>query len=911
MKINFIANTGITRTFGNNENKNSIAKQKTEAQNNVSSPILKPLYYQRYPLASTKDMLEIEKVIQKMQEGGPYENDPILQNIKRIKEEKEFKQAQSPFLKRVEMLKKSSKATFDMEKIKSIILPSKTRVKLRSFEDSDKKYTLDRYQSEAVEAFKEGQSVIVTAPTGSGKTLIAQYGIDDTLKKGRKIIYLSPLKALSNEKFVKFSEQFGQYDAEGNFLNSDNVGIITGDVVINPDAQLLIMTTEIYRNMVNMEDEKTTALAFKDFDAVIYDEFHYLNDPDRGSVWEESVIYTPKHMKQMMLSATASNAMEIACWINSINPSINVHLTNVPEEERYVPLDEYVFGIEKDKGHTIKRLFTKYINPDKLKDTLSDRALQTTEELEALWDGKDFISILKEQPQINGRINAQDFCDTLTREKGLSREKALQIAYVLSDNDLKRTNDIRLEYSKKNPAIPQLLKILVEQNKTPALFFVFSKKRCRNKLDEVSSKLGTLLTPEESKKVLDSVNEAKEQGVYLGENFDTEYLPKLLMGYALHHAGMLPAYKSLVEKLSREGLIKACFATETMLAGINMPFKTTVFTSVEKFDGRRQVEISPTVYKQGSGRAGRRGIDDIGNVIICPGNSDDFSRFKSIISSNDTKIRSSLKLSYAGLLQKSSLNNLSDFLEKSFFTYQANDPKNTKDSKKALKNSYISYHSSSIKKIKQEAKRKLNYLREKGYVEYENERYNLTQKGEMAKSVYGINQVLFCELISNPQYTKDLTPEELAALMVIFADVKDDKPRTTFKDNMEDLAIKLSPALDLAEEITKEQNRRKIDDPIKMSTNLVPAILKFAYMPDNDEQDCLNLWKEIFEDLKSQYIIMHEGDLLRVFNSTIDLLKTINEVSDNPELARKAALAVKSLKKPPLTDILKYELNIK
>ena len=181
----------------------------------------------------------------------------------------------------------------------------------------------------------------------------------------------------------------------------------------------------------------------------------------------------------------------------------------------------------------------------------------------------------------------------------------------------------------------------------------------------------------------------------------------------------------------------------------------------------------------------------------------------------------------------------------------------------------------------------------------------------MAKSVYGINQVLFCELISNPQYTKDLTPEELAALMVIFADVKDDKPRTTFKDNMEDLAIKLSPALDLAEEITKEQNRRKIDDPIKMSTNLVPAILKFAYMPDNDEQDCLNLWKEIFEDLKSQYIIMHEGDLLRVFNSTIDLLKTINEVSDNPELARKAALAVKSLKKPPLTDILKYELNIK
>ena len=911
MKINFIANRGIARTFGNNENKNSFSKQKTTTQKSPSNLVFEPPHYLRYPLTSTRNLLEMDKIIRQMQEADPYQNDPIAQNIKRIKKEKELNQALSPFLRKVEILKKNSKATLDMEKIKSIILPSAAKVKLRSFEDSDKKYTLDRYQSEAVEAFKQGQSVIVTAPTGSGKTLIAQYGIDDTLKKGKKIIYLSPLKALSNEKFVKFSEQFGQYDAEGNFLNSDNVGIITGDVVINPDAQLLIMTTEIYRNMVNMEDEKTTALAFKDFDAVIYDEFHYLNDPDRGSVWEESVIYTPKHMKQMMLSATASNAVEIACWINSINPSTNVHLTNVPEDERYVPLNEYVFGYEKGKGYTIKQLFTKYINPDKLQYSLSDRAAQTAKELEELWDGKDFISILKEQPQKNGHINAQDFCDTLMREKGLSEEKARQIAYVLSDSDLKQANDIRLEYNSKNPPITPLLKILAQENKTPVLFFIFSKKKCRNQLQEVSSKLGTLLTPEESKKVLDSVNEAKEQGVYLGENFDEEYLPKLLMGYSLHHAGMLPAYKSLVEKLSREGLIKACFATETMLAGINMPFKTTVFTSVEKFDGRRQVEISPTVYKQGSGRAGRRGIDDIGNVIVCPGSQDDFSKFKSIISSNDTKIKSSLKLSYAGLLQKSVLNNFEGFLQKSFFTYQANSPEKTKESKKALKNSHISYHSSSIKQIKQEAKRKLDYLEEKEYIEYENGRYNLTRKGEMAKNVYGINQILFCELISDPRYTQDLTPEELAALMVIFADIKDDKPRTTFKDNMEDLAIKLSPALDLAEEIVKEQNRRKIDDPIKMSTNLVPAILKFAYMSDNNEEDCLNLWKEIFEDLKSQYIIMHEGDLLRVFNSTIDLLKTISEVSDNPQLARKADLAIKCLKKPPLTDILKYELNIK
>ncbi len=815
-------------------------------------------------------------------------SDPILLNrmtaTKRRNERKN-----DAFIQRVAQLKRNPARALDMETIKAINLPPATISKLKSFENSDKKFILDKYQKDAVNSFISGNNTIVTAPTGTGKTLIAEYGIEDALKKGERIIYLSPLKALSNEKFVKFSELFGKYDKDGNYISSENVGIITGDIAINPDAQLLIMTTEIYRNMVNSGDEASTDEAFKEFSGVIYDEFHYLKDPDRGTVWEEAVMQTPKHMRQMMLSATASNADEISSWLSIVSPQKHTHLVDVPENERYVPLREYVFGYSPQKGHVIKPLYKRVIDLNYIKSLNSDRADETIQELRKLFDNQELSEILRPLADEKGFIDTDEFSEMLVLQKGVKEEKAQQIAYVLSNPQKTKRTEIYLDYALKNPKLTKLLSILQKEDKTPALFFVFSKKRCKKELDEVSQRLGTLLTPEESKRVLDVINEAKSQDIYLGDVFEEEYMPKLLMGYAVHHAGMLPAYKSLVEKLSREGLIKACFATETLLAGINMPFRTTIFTSLEKFDGRRMTPVPPTTYKQGAGRAGRRGIDDIGNVIICPTSDGELKTFRSIIESKDTDIHSALNLSYATLIQTRTLDDLDEFIENSFYAFQTG----------------------SSQKIKKEAKRKLTYLKDKGYLYYKDGKFHRTQKGEIAKNVYGINQILFCELITNPLYTQDLTPEELAALMTIFADIKDDKPRDTFEDDMAEVAQKLSPAIDLAKQISKEQAQRKINEEIKMSTNLVDAVLKFAYMPSSDTQGCIDLWKDIFADLKSQYLIMHEGDLLRVFNSTIDLLKMVIEVSDNPELVEKAEMAIKSLQKPPVTDILKYELNIK
>ena len=812
------------------------------------------------------------------------ENDPILNYRKNTPEEARFPETEE----KIEIIEGRSQQTIDMEKLKSIILPKVKVDKPKSFEDSDKKFILDKYQKEAIDSFISGYNTIVTAPTGTGKTLIAEYGIEDALKNGERIIYLSPLKALSNEKFVKFSELFGKYDEKGNLISSDNVGIITGDVSINPDAQLLIMTTEIYRNKVNKADPEVVAEEFKDFSGVIYDEFHYLKDPDRGTVWEESVMHTPKHMRQMMLSATASNANEISQWLDIVSPQNGTKLINVPENERYVPLKEFVFGYRDLYGYQIEQLFDRKIDIDYLKNNKSDRAQETIAELEKIYGGKNYLEILENFAQDNKLIDADEFAQMLTKTRGVKKDKAEQIAYVLSNPDKSQGRNIRLKFPDKYPPIPSLVRILNQQNMTPALFFIFSKKRCKKALDETADRLGPLLNLKESKRVLDIVNEAKEKNIYLGDDFEKEYLPNLLMGYAVHHAGMLPAYKSLVEKLSREGLVKACFATETLLAGINMPFKTTVFTSVKKSDGKREIIIPATTYKQGAGRAGRRGIDDVGNVIICPTSRGEFEIFKDIIDSKDTKINSVFNPSYATLLQDSTINQIDEFVENSFYSYQ-------------------------LKKTKgkiNEARNKLNYLEEKGYIKKVDGKSVPTRLGKMAQKVYGINQILFCELIDDPKYTSKLSPEELAALMIIFADINDKKSNKKFKNCSQEISDKLSPAIELAEQIKKEQSAHKINEEIKMSTNLVPAILRFAYMPKAREEDCIREWDTIFQDLQRKYIIMHEGDLLRVFNSTIDLLRTVIDVTDNPYLAWKANQAIECLKKPPLTDILKYELDI-
>ncbi|MDD3237978.1 MAG: DEAD/DEAH box helicase [Candidatus Gastranaerophilales bacterium] len=844
---------------------------------NIKTPERPAFLYNQTPLPS-----EIQSKIDEIKE---------LQLQERLKAEEQERLAEH--IDEVTDADKSAQSIndLDMDEILSIELPQKTKGGPIPFELGDKYLTLDKYQQEAIDEFNSGKTSIVTAPTGTGKTLIAEYGIDDILKKGKKVIYLSPLKALSNEKYTKFSELFGNYGKYYDFEDSKNVGIITGDIAINPDAQLLVMTTEIYRNMLTCGTKEEAAEKLKDFDAVIYDEFHYMNDPDRGKVWEESVMNTPKHMKQMMLSATASNAPQIAEWVNELNPEKKVALINVPETERHVPLKEYVFGFEQGEGMKIQPAATYKIFMDDLdSENLSDRQVLALNDLKELYQTENPTEKIKTWKDIqeDGAISTDKFTEKLIAD-GAEKEKAEQIALVLANKNKAVYNDcFNLDFPSKTPKTNALIKILNKEDKTPALFFVFSKKNCQKYCDFANKKVGTLLTPEQSKQVLDRVNDAKEKGIYLGKDFDENCLNSLMKGYAVHHAGMLPAYKSLVEGLAREGLVKVCFATETLIAGINMPFKTVVLTSLNKSNGSGTILLPNSTFKQGSGRSGRRGIDNIGNVIIMPKSRSDLENFYKLLKSTDTSINSQYKATYSSLLSPNMLNHMDETLKNTFAYYQKKD-----------KN----------KNILTEAQSKKQLLESMGYVQKDaNGIYSTTEKGDIAKKIFGVNEIVMTEILTDPKYTKDMSSAELAGLMAIFADVKDDNPKQTFSPEYKDFAEKAAPAIEMANYVKGQEYRHKIYEKLPTSTSLATSILKFA-QTDITEDDPQKVWKDMINELREKHLINYEGDMLRVVNGTIDLLHTMSDVAENDELKEKADSAIEMLKKPPITDILKYELN--
>lgn len=377
---------------------------------------------------------------------------------------------------------------------------------------------LDQFQIDALTAINNHLSVIVSAPTGTGKTLIADYLVEKSLNENKRIVYTAPIKALSNQKFKDFSSQFGP----------EKVGILTGDIVINPEAGLLIMTTEIFRNQVITEDPELNDVSY-----VIFDEIHWLNDEDRGTVWEESIILTPMHIKILGLSATIANAAELTQWIESIRGE-EVFL--VEEQKRIVPLAYYYYT--KDTGSvTYEQLiefYTSKIRSGSNQDGIS--LFQPTSHL-------DLIENIK-----NGYL--------------------------------------------------------------PALYFVFSRKQCAEKAHELAN-TNHFLTPLQSSKVKDFFLE--QFGPEEGWSSSTRRLFRVCRkGIGYHHAGLLPAQKSIVEDLFLQKYIYVLYCTETFSVGINYPVKAVCFDSLRKFDGRDFRELKNHEFFQMSGRAGRRGIDEKG-----------------------------------------------------------------------------------------------------------------------------------------------------------------------------------------------------------------------------------------------------------------------------------------------------------
>lgn len=435
---------------------------------------------------------------------------------------------------------------------------------------------LDEFQKQAISALLEGKSVLVSAPTGVGKTLIADYLIENCQRNNKEVIYTAPIKALSNQKFKQFKKLFGE----------DQVGIITGDVVINSLAPIKIMTTEIFRNILHSRPDD-----FAHASHVIFDEIHFIGDEDRGAIWEEAIILMPESMRLLGLSATIPNAGELAEWLSYIRKE---EITVITHTKRAVPLNHSVY--------------------------LPFAGITPLEEVDRIVEKKNLLGLP-------------------ARSDHLGLVKSISNQYL------------------------------------PCLYFVFSRKQCEIKARELAD-VKNFLSKEEKSEVLEFFNTMIEP-YEIGDIPSVKRMRYLLArGIGVHHAGLLPILKDIVEELFSRKLIQVLYCTETFAVGINMPVKAVCFDSVEKYNG---VDFRPMLaqeYFQMAGRAGRRGIDKEGHSFILV----DLTHYHPeyyhhLRESNVEKLQSRFKLSYntiLHLIQGKDEHITQMLLEKSFAAYLRN-----------------------------------------------------------------------------------------------------------------------------------------------------------------------------------------------------------------------------------------------
>lgn len=470
-------------------------------------------------------------------------------------------------------------------------------------------FTLDPFQRTAISSIQRNESVLVSAHTSAGKTVVAEYAIAQCLKNGQRVVYTSPIKALSNQKYRELAKEF------------KDVGLMTGDVTINPNASCLVMTTEILRSMLYRGSEIMREVAW-----VVFDEIHYMRDSERGVVWEETIILLPRKVRYVFLSATIPNAMQFASWIahTHVQPCHVVYT-----DFRPTPLQHYLFPAGGDGIHLVvdERGTFREDNFQKAMGSLTATKGEDPASVEGGKGGK-------------GRLKGQ------TKKGG----------------------------GQKGPSdIYKVIKMIMVKNYNPVIVFAFSKKECEG-LALQMSKL-EFNTEEEKTMVsvvfnnaIDALSE-EDRGLPQIEHI----LPLLRRGIGIHHGGLLPILKEIIELLFQEGLIKVLFATETFSIGLNMPAKTVIFTAVRKWDGKEFRNLTSGEFIQMSGRAGRRGLDDRGIVIMMFDEQLEPAAAKIMVKGEADRLNSAFHLGYNMILNLMRVEGISPeyMLERCFFQYQS------------------------------------------------------------------------------------------------------------------------------------------------------------------------------------------------------------------------------------------------
>lgn len=490
------------------------------------------------------------------------------------------------------------------------------------------RFTLDEFQLEGCRALEDGRSVLVAAPTGAGKTIVGEFAVHLAMQEaGDKAFYTTPIKALSNQKFRELQDVYG----------ADQVGLLTGDTNINGNARVVVMTTEVLRNMLYADSPALRGLRF-----VVMDEVHYLADRFRGAVWEEIIIHLPPSVRLVSLSATVSNAEEFGDWLDTVRGDTEV----IVSETRPVPLEQHVLV----RGDLLP-LFD---------DRAGIATAQVNQELMRIrsFKGPSFEN--------NRRVQASNSARHAGYEATRRRPQRGGRRPVRS------ANVHRIERLDR----PEVVELLARSNLLPAIFFIFSRAGCDGAVQQVRRARVRLTSQEERSEIRAIVEERTR--TLLDEDLAVlgywEWLDNLERGVAAHHAGLLPAFKEVVEELFQRRLVKVVFATETLALGINMPARTVVLEKLEKFNGEARVAITSGEYTQLTGRAGRRGIDVEGHAVIQWTEGLDPQAVAALASRRTYPLNSSFRPTYnmaVNLIDQFGRARAREILESSFAQFQA------------------------------------------------------------------------------------------------------------------------------------------------------------------------------------------------------------------------------------------------
>jgi len=585
---------------------------------------------------------------------------------------------------------------------------------------------LDPFQVQAIDALREGRSVLVAAPTGTGKTIIADWIVEEALEQGKQVIYTAPIKALSNQKFRDYTRLYG-----------DRVGLVTGDLVIRRDAPCLVMTTEILRNIL------LTGESLPDLRAVIVDEIHFLDDRERGTVWEELLIYLPTTVQIVGLSATLSNLNEFASWLGQVR---GAPLEVVVEKVRAVPLTFRYLSVET--------------------------GLVTPEQYEVQWKRKG----RGKEPAVRGRHKRDRF-------KGRGRNRKER-------RPRRKTGHI------------DVFRVLEEADLLPYLYFVFSRRDTEICARALGRQIKHRLVSEEDQRRLDSLLD--RAAADLGPALDQELRSLYRRGIAFHHAGLHVSLKALVEELYEARLIKVLYCTSTFALGINMPARTVVFDGLKKYDGRAMTPLRTRQFMQKAGRAGRRGMDDEGHVIIRMDLSE-FEMYKPHLAryaKGETEpVRSSFSLSWnsiVNLLEAYEPERIRKIVDKSFLNWHL-----AKQAERHLKRAEDLSEDRRNRRSQKEAHRlrrraaraedrcwlefeeKVSYLQGIGYLGEDPSTFNA---GAKALKHVQISEMLVCEMFLQGIF-ENLDPSQLFGVLCSVTNELPRKVQTNFRSRGDDRAL--------------------------------------------------------------------------------------------------------------------------